>query len=793
MNTRWRWVVAAAGLVAYIVAFALAPEVDPLARGRWHFTREDTVERCRRAAGRLGFDVGGWQTAVVVRYNEKRAWWLRHRPGGRGSPLISPLEAQTTFLRPGQPESISIRISAAGRITGFSHHIAGDRLKERSQPTDFEAARARAEQAFQLFMGDRAERFEQVTAGARQQDRVRYVWSDRRPVSPDVRWTVRVDVQQGRVLDAAGEESYSDSFNGAYRNYSLFFGSGGVLVGILGLATAILAGMLFLLSAMRRSVNWRFTLTAAGIVVLLKVLAFPGSPSVESSLSQPRPSEPFSFVFGWLFAAVFALCLAGAGEAAARRNDSSRWLTFRLLLAGHAGVARVGAEAAMGMLGGGLLACASLLVGPLFPDLSALPGIPPTALVVPYPSLAFLDGIPQWPVFAYFAFVLPWLGGSLAISWPRRLLAAGAGLAAMLAMAPYGGPLTAILACAVVVLALGLFLYEQFGLVAVLSAFAAAWLFRHAVILVNAGDASLVAAGWVDFAILMAVLAAASVVRVHGREISPTEAETVSGAASVDTYLTPRERMKVEIALARKAQERMLPHETPGIEGFSVSALCLPARELGGDLFDFLRLADGRTALCVADVSGKGVPAALYMTLTKGLLAASSEECSDVGEIARRLNASLYESSERNVFVTAALGVVFPEDRTFQFVRAGHNPLMWHSAASGETRLLAPQGLGLGFAPSRIFDQALEIETIRLQPGDTLLLYSDGLTEAMNRHQEQFGEERLMKALAASHRGSVEHIRERILVDMSAFRGDAPAHDDITLVILKVEPNGRPS
>nr|MBA3441540.1 PP2C family protein-serine/threonine phosphatase [Pyrinomonadaceae bacterium] len=224
----------------------------------------------------------------------------------------------------------------------------------------------------------------------------------------------------------------------------------------------------------------------------------------------------------------------------------------------------------------------------------------------------------------------------------------------------------------------------------------------------------------------------------------------------------------------------------PQIPGYEIAASCRPAREVGGDLYDFLTLPNERIGIVVADVSGKGVPAALYMTLTKGLLASVAENESDPSSILREVNRHLYEVCRRKMFVTMILGVLDPATQTLTYARAGHNPGVWRSAQLQTHTLLRAPGLGLGLNKGKLFNRSLRLESIQVKPGDALLFYSDGITEAMNGALEEYGEERLLTAVASTDGLSAAHTQDAILADVSEFLNGTPPQDDMTLVVVRV-------
>ena len=247
-----------------------------------------------------------------------------------------------------------------------------------------------------------------------------------------------------------------------------------------------------------------------------------------------------------------------------------------------------------------------------------------------------------------------------------------------------------------------------------------------------------------------------------------------------------RERLKAEFGVARRAQENLLPASAPQLPGFGIAALCHPARECGGDLYDFIPLADDKLGIVVADVSGKGVPAALYMTLTKGLLRSVSEEHSDPGEILRVVNKHLYEVCKRKVFVTLFFAVLDPATKTLTYARAGHNPPVWRKQFDQSIGFLKPAGIGLGLNAGKSFDRVLAVETINLTRDDLLIFYSDGITEAMNELQEEYGEERLMEVAAITDGMGAEESLSAIFAHVSNFLGKTLPQDDQTLVVVRV-------
>jgi len=252
-----------------------------------------------------------------------------------------------------------------------------------------------------------------------------------------------------------------------------------------------------------------------------------------------------------------------------------------------------------------------------------------------------------------------------------------------------------------------------------------------------------------------------------------------------------KERLEEELRIARQIQMSLLPGSAlTSLPGLRVAALCLPAAEVGGDYYDLLPLGETRMGILVADVSGKGTSAALYMAELKGLVLSLSRIYESPARLLVETNRILAASMDSRTFVTMTYAVLDTAARTMRFARAGHNPLIHMDAKSRTTRVLAPPGLGLGLDRGELFEAILEEQQVPLIPGDIFLLFTDGLSEAMNSGAELFGEGRLRRILEQGAELGSEEMRERILEEVRRFVGDEAPHDDLTLVVLKIVPEG---
>ena len=251
--------------------------------------------------------------------------------------------------------------------------------------------------------------------------------------------------------------------------------------------------------------------------------------------------------------------------------------------------------------------------------------------------------------------------------------------------------------------------------------------------------------------------------------------------------ISERERMQKELEIARNVQIGLLPNANPKIKGFDIGGTCLPAKEVGGDYYDFVTLGSEKLGIAIGDVSGKGVPAAIYMTLTKGILQSHADDTISPRLVLNKVNKLLYRNIEKNSFVSMFYAVLDPNDKTLTFARAGHNPGIMIDQNDGSNEELNTDGIALGLEEGTVFNQMLQEQTIILESGDTLVFYTDGFTEAMNSIQEEYGEERFVKLISANRSMSAQELINILVKSVKEFSGDAPQHDDMTVVVIKVE------
>jgi serine phosphatase RsbU (regulator of sigma subunit) len=249
----------------------------------------------------------------------------------------------------------------------------------------------------------------------------------------------------------------------------------------------------------------------------------------------------------------------------------------------------------------------------------------------------------------------------------------------------------------------------------------------------------------------------------------------------LEQEIRERERVEQELRVARTIQQASLPKEVPELEGWQISPFYRPAREVGGDFYDFHLLSEGRLGLVVGDATGKGVPAALVMSTTCGMLqlAAQALDSSSPSEVLARVNETLLARIPLNMFVTCFYAILDPESARLSYANAGHD-LPYLRRAGGDAEELRARGMPLGLMPGMSYEQ----KEMVLGAGEAAIFYSDGLVEAHDQRGEMFGFPRL-RALVAEH-GEVRSLEDFLMEELYSFVGEGwEQEDDITLLTLR--------
>ena len=261
-------------------------------------------------------------------------------------------------------------------------------------------------------------------------------------------------------------------------------------------------------------------------------------------------------------------------------------------------------------------------------------------------------------------------------------------------------------------------------------------------------------------------------------ETYATQASLAVERARLQQQIWEKKQLEEEVAIARKIQISLLPHTAPEIEGFALAGMNEPSSEVGGDYYDFIPLATGGLGLAIADVSGKGIGAALIMSGVRAALRGEIRHNLQPHQVMHKVNHFVYESTETGSFVTAFYGVLI--GKRFTYVNAGHNPpILIHNDDSFE--LLESGGLILGFEEEQYYEQGMAA----LQTGDSLLFYTDGVTEALNHEEVEYGLDRLVSALRLTKGMEVEARIRSIHQNVVAYSRDSKGWmDDLTLMLL---------
>jgi sigma-B regulation protein RsbU (phosphoserine phosphatase) len=239
-------------------------------------------------------------------------------------------------------------------------------------------------------------------------------------------------------------------------------------------------------------------------------------------------------------------------------------------------------------------------------------------------------------------------------------------------------------------------------------------------------------------------------------------------------------RMQRELTMARDIQQGLLPAEMPAVPGYEITAKWRAAREVAGDFYDLFRLDEHNLGVVIADVSDKGAPAAMFMAVARTMIRSHAHTGVSPVETLARTNDLILEDADSGMFVTVYHSIFEPDGRSIH-VNAGHNPPLLFRHATQEMIFLPQGGRAIGWFP----DNPLTAGELQLQPGDLLVYYTDGLTEAENMSGDFFGEDRLQAAIMAGHNMQIEELGNYILAEVDNFVGDAPPFDDLTLVLVR--------
>jgi len=745
-----------AGLAAAVAGVALLAVWFSRYWPASHWTvvpRAQLLEKGRQAAAHFGVDVGGWKSYAVATVAKRGA---------------APLSLRITYVAGRGERAAEAGFDSSGAL---NYWRAPDDVRGQKFASDEAAALA----AFQYMAGAEAARYQSPRRSAGDAAG-QEVFEFRNAGSPfHERIQVRTKDASVERVERKTSASLSDEDDDDDEGYWGLFAA---LSGVIQTAGFVVVLAVFILWVARKTISRRFQLRMAGgaFVIMMAALVFGSGWDKLHSVHLEHDTVGVPQFFTALAILLYVAVWRGISVKA-----RPKWMTLEQLCLLAPVAKATGESLAAGVLFSPLLAAIPFLIAGcgLFPGSSVWP----QKAVLLYDRVPLLDS-GEMKVFLalllFFGFAVPALERLIRFGWLRWMMLVPAGtLLFAYEWRGVSGPVAGALTAGALTLGLFWVLWARFDMLAVLTMQLSAGLVAGLLILGQKHESI-----WSFVLALGGMVLAAVWCQRRGQEVM--EGDPLATNPMLTGFRAEREKLLAEFSVARRAQQDMLPQAMPEIPGYSIAASCTPSLEVGGDLYDFLNLQDGRIGIGVADVSGKGVPAALYMTLTKGLLASVTKNSSELGPVVEEVNRHLHSVTRKKVFVTMALGFLDAKKRVLQCVRAGHNPMVWRQKGKGVTTLVNPGGLGLGITASKVFGMQLKVAELKLAEGDAVVFYSDGITEAMNSSLEQFGEQRLMEAVERADSLAAMAAHDSILGEVRSFLDGVHPQDDMTLVVLRV-------
>lgn len=781
---------AAAGLLSL---WWLMPRLDAALGGvRPAVGREEAIRRAVAWARQHGVEIGGWRFATAAEVDPLLARIRRRRPDSVVARAFTPVKIRVLAFT-GQGDAVLATLTAEGRPLSFA---------DRRQSITGEAAEDAAERELAWLAGAEARHFTRTAENVRTLEGSRSAWEWLDPELAGVLARVVVVTRNGRVVNSSYEFSASREAAGQPPPAppKLQAALGVSTLAIIAVIALLMLWTLFV-SLQRRTDQFAFAvrflwIPAAGLAVALLSGNYQNDALIQSF--EDGLTGDSRLVFGITFSlltlmAVF-LILAAAYAAAPKRH-LERWAAAVLLTRGQWNTRQAAEQIWTGMAAGALLGSAPYWIGLAAgqPRVRFLEG--ENLIMAPWPAAeAFAGLVSAWEVYAVVLFLYPFLAGRLRTEWQAVLAAVAVGaLAAAMPRSAFPPGHAANFATAAALTAGYLGVYRWGGMLGAWMAPLGMYAAVQGVRLAQMPAPSLEAAGWQMLALVFGFAVACLGASLLLPEADTKRVEAGMEEAAAAPPRSQRERLRAELEVARRAQQDLLPAAAPRIPRFEVAAMCHPAGEVGGDLYDYLPCPHGRWMLCVADVSGKGLGAALHMTLLKGMLVSAAHHAAPPAALASRLNQAVAETGRGRMFVTLSLLQLDPARLRAEHLRAGHNPpLLWRSR-SGECEWRKPRGIGLGLTAGPAFEANLETEEIEFAPGDALVLYSDGVTEDMNPEGEMFGEQRLADLVRRHASEGPRRLAGAIMEEARAFRREAELHDDWTLLVIQCRDGAQPA
>jgi sigma-B regulation protein RsbU (phosphoserine phosphatase) len=281
----------------------------------------------------------------------------------------------------------------------------------------------------------------------------------------------------------------------------------------------------------------------------------------------------------------------------------------------------------------------------------------------------------------------------------------------------------------------------------------------------------------------------------HGLPFSQSNLDVIKSIADQASYslhhaqvysqLADKRKMDHDLKTAREIQRILLPEEAPKTDNYEFAAVNLPAQQVSGDYYDFIPVDDNIWGVAIADVSGKGIPASLIMAMCRSVLRSKATGCLSPAKVLSEVNYRLYPDIREDMFITMVYLIINTRTHELRLARAGHESPLICTHNFEEIELINPPGMALGIDSGTVFDELIQDAIIQMQPRDTLIVYTDGINEAVDERGEEFGREHLKEALRTSAPRGVDMLVNNIVERVQRFSSGQAQNDDITLAALQ--------
>jgi sigma-B regulation protein RsbU (phosphoserine phosphatase) len=255
--------------------------------------------------------------------------------------------------------------------------------------------------------------------------------------------------------------------------------------------------------------------------------------------------------------------------------------------------------------------------------------------------------------------------------------------------------------------------------------------------------------------------------------------------AMVYSQADEKKRLDSDLQIAQEIQRILLPAAAPVIKNYEVDGINMPARQMSGDYYGYIRVASGRWGIAIGDVSGKGVPASLIMAMCRSVLRGEAVGKMSAADVLNQVNRQLYPDIKEDMFISLAYLLLDENGGDVTLCRAGHDAPLLYEAATQTVHKLNPPGMAIGIDSGDVFERVTRDFTFQMQPNDCLILYTDGVTEALDSHGEEYGLKRMTQCIQETASSGAVAIRKRLTEDLLAFIGNHPQNDDITLIVIR--------